>query len=380
MDEDDVRNDFQTAIQELSNNDGSTPPPPPPAPAPPSGDGTGAGAGEGEAGTKREDRDATGRFKPRTPAQDSLPADKKSGQEDPLKAGTPPAPTPAPAPGPTAIRPPVSWKPEEREGWEKMAPHHQKAILRREQEVNTALQKSVEARNFHSAVMEALQPYQGMLAAERATPLQAISTLFQTAAALRTAPPTNKAQMVAEMIFTHGINVDMLDAALRAKFSGQQMPNDPMYPIMQQLDQRFRPVTEFMQTFHQRHQMAMQQMEVEAEQTLEQFLTDPANEFAEDVREDMADLLDLAANRGQKLSLSDAYRRATMAHPTISQILERRAQEQAAAQRSAAAARARSAAVSVPGTGAPSQGNEEEEGDDVRSALKASIRQHSSRV
>ena len=180
--------------------------------------------------------------------------------------------------------------------------------------------------------------------------------------------------MMADLIMTHQIDPNMLDTVLSSKLQGRSAPNDPMSHLMAQFDQKLQPIQDQLRTFQQREQMQHQQIEQQAGQTLTQFMQDPSNEFAGDVAEDMADLLDLATRRGLTLTLQDAYRRATLAHPTISQIMERRILKGGAAQQTAAASRARQASASVSDSGAPSQVVEETDGGDIRSALTASIR------
>jgi TolA-binding protein len=182
------------------------------------------------------------------------------------------------------------------------------------------------------------------------------------------------------MILAHNIDVSMLDTIIAARLQGRPGPGpDPMSAVMQQIEQKLRPVQDFMSTIQQNRQIQEQQSQAQAEQTLEQFFADPQYEFANDVAGDMADLLEVAARRGQTLSLQDAYSRATLLHPTISKILERRRLENGAAQQTAAASRARQAAVSVSDSGAPSQSGDEDSGSDIRSALQASIRHHAGR-
>ena len=237
-----------------------------------------------------------------------------------------------------------------------------------------ALEHSSSARRMVDELQGMMQPFMPFIAAEGATPVQAIQNTMQTMALLRVGSPHQKAQLIANAIKQFGVPIEALDQML----AGQQVQPGPQDHIYQQVQQALQPVQQFMQQFNQQRQHASQQMEVQATQDLQSFMADPKNEFAYDLRNDMADLLELASARGQTLTLSDAYRRAMLAHPTISRIVEQRQQAQGAAQQTAAARRAKNAAASLPSDGAPSQsGGEEGEGDDLRSALTASIRQHS---
>lgn len=376
---DGMRDDFQAAVAELESGGGEQEPAAAPAPAAEARDSSAPAPAAAPAAADGERvRDASGRFAPRTPSKDTLPSDQEQGTEEPLTAQQEPTLSPAPQPGQSPLKAPVSWRPEEREGWDKIDPRHQQAIMRREQETQRALSQTAEARQVYGELARIMQPYQHFLQAERATPVQAVENLMRTAATLRTAPPGQKATLVADMIMQFGVPLDTLDTALQQRIQGRGgQVQHQMDPVVQMLESRLAPVQQFMTEFQQMRAQGQQRTVQQAQQTLQEFLQDPANEFAHDVAPDMADMLEFAAARGQQMSLQEAYRRATMLHPTISKVVEQRQQAQGAAQQTAAARRARNAAVSLPQDGAPSQGGGEDDSGDIRSALTASIRQHS---
>jgi hypothetical protein len=208
--------------------------------------------------------------------------------------------------------------------------------------------------------------------AENATPIQAFQNLMQTAATLRTGTPQTKATLVADLITQYGIDIEQLDSLLSAKAQGRAVPQQAA--PQQYQDPRLDNVLQFVSSIQQRQQAQEQQVIQTLQQETEEFMNNPEMEFAWDVKDDMADILDLAAKRGQKISLQDAYNRATMLHPTISEIVQRRKLEQGAASGSEAALRAKRAAVSIPNNGAPGRASEDSESDDLRSAIAASMR------
>lgn len=311
-------------------------------------------------------RDESGKFAPSVAAKP---------EEKPEDA---PIPSPAPPPGDRA---PVSWKPAIREKWKALPAEVQQEVLRRERETDQVLNESAQARRMVSEFQQITSPYEMFFRQEGVNALQATDNLMRTAAALRTSAPPQKAQLVADMIMQFGVDTNLLDQMLTARIQGGQGRQQPQYDpgLAQLLDQRLQPIQQFMTEIQQRR-MEQQNMTLSQAQTeLDMFLNDPANEFAQDVRQDMADLLELSARRGQTMSLQDAYSRATLAHPQIGSIMTQRRLTQAASQQSEAAKRAKNASASLPSGGAPSQGDEEEQGDDIRSALVASVRQHASR-
>lgn len=362
-----IRDDLQDVVKELSTEDAAPAPEAAPSPAP---------AEQKEEKAPAEGRDASGKFAPKTPAKEEKPEQEEQTAAAPVAQATP---TPSPAPAPS--RGPISWTPEERQAWGSVPAPAQQAILRREREIDTALRQTAEARRFAGEIQQVMQPYMHIIEAEGSTPARAIQSVMQTAAILRTAPPGQKAAAVADMIMQFGIDVQQLDTALQSRLQGMPAPNDPSTQIMSQIEQKFKPVMDFVSSLQQRQQQLSQNTMIQAEQTLQEFMNDPANEFAMDVAEDMADILEVAANRGRTMSLQEAYARATMLHPEISKIVEGRKRTQEAAQQTAAAQRARSAAASVTSSGAPSgDGETGEDADDIRSAIGAALKSHSARI
>lgn len=323
------------------------------------------------------ERDTTGRFAPQTPSQNNeqIPEDGQPPTQGVDANGNSQAvqntQTSATA------KAPISWRPEAREGWAKTPPAIQQEVMRREREITDTLRNTAEARHFTQQFNQAVQPYAHMIQAENSTPMQAFQNLMQTAATLRTGNTQQKAQLVSEIIAQHGIDVEQLDNILSAKFNGKQAA--PQNDMLALIDQRLAPLQQYLQT-QQQGQMQRQQQEMAAlQQETSNFLNDPQFEFANDLAPDIADILDLAANRGQKISLHDAYNRATMLNPSISEIIQRRKTGQSAVNESEAAIRARRAAASITDNGAPSRDSGTDDGDDVRSAITASMRNLSRR-
>lgn len=328
-----------------------------------------------EAGEGRE-RDASGRFAPKKAEQ--VPADQQQAAQEPVKPAAAAPGAPAAAPAVQTIKPPASWTPEARETWSQMRPEHQAEVSRREREITDALQHTVEARRTTQELNEIVSPYAMLMQSEGVTPMQAIASNMRTAALFRIGTPQQKAQMTAALIKQFNVPIEALDELL----AGQPPSGAASAPATEQLiqDAVNRALQPFVAQARSTQQAQDQEATNAAKSELEVFANDPANEFFLDVAQDMADLLALATKRGQLLPLSEAYRRATMAHPSISKVLEGRARNGAAAQQTAAASRARKAAASVSSTGAPSRTDDATaEADDPRSAILASVAELSRR-
>lgn len=299
----------------------------------------------------QRERDETGKFKAK---EEGIQPGPKSG---PKQQGE---------------RAPQAWRPEVREHWGKLPEPVRQEIQRREVEVQRTLQESAEARRSFDAVMKTIEPYQAFIKAEGSNPLQAIDNLMSTAARLRTGTAPELAQLVAGIVNQFGTGrfgnqfIELLDGAL----AGQAPRVDPQQAALEQaLNQRLAPVQNMLQQFQQAQAMQQQRVTEQAQSEVGQFLQ--RAEFGEDVRGDMADILEMAQRRGESLSLPEAYKRACMLNDRVRSVLQSRAKARGAQTQTQAAQRARSAAVSV--TGAAPAGALRQEPTDVRSAIEAAI-------
>ena len=285
--------------------------------------------------------------------------------------------TPSITPGPksepkVAEKAPASWRPETREHWASLPADVKAEVMRREQEVQRTLQETAEARKFTEQLQNVIRPYEMFIKAEGSNPLQAIDNLMATAARLRTAPAPDLANMVAGIVKQFGVGrfgnsfIEALDSAL----AGEVPKVDPVQNQVQQvLQQQLAPVQQFMSQFQQAQLAQQQQVQQQAVSEVQQFIEKA--EFGDDVREEMADIMELASRRGREVSLADAYKQACLVNPRVRAVLESRAKAKGAAQLTATAQRAKAAAVSVSGAapvGIPTGG-----AVDVRSAIEAAI-------
>lgn len=267
---------------------------------------------------------------------------------------------------------PASWRPEVREHWAQLPDTVRGEIARRESEVARTLQETSEARKTAEAVMKTIAPYEAFIKAENSSPLQAIDNLMSTAARLRTGTAPELATLVAGIVQQFGVGrfgngfIDALDSAL----AGQTPHVDPQQAAIDQvLNQRLAPLQSMFQQFQNAQQQQQHYVAQQAQSEVEQFLGKA--EFGNDVREDMADLLEAAQRRGQSMSLQQAYDKACMLNDSVSKVVQQRRLTQGAQVQTQAAQRARSAAVSVSGS-AP-VGALQQPATDVRSAIEAAI-------
>ena len=280
--------------------------------------------------------------------------------------------TPGPKAGPKVDKAPASWRPEVREHWAKLPESVRSEVARRETEVQRTLQETAQARQYADAISRTFQPYEAYIKAEGANPMQVIDNLMGTAVRLRTATGPELANLMAGMVQQFGTGrfgqpfIDMLDSAL----AGNAPRQDPaQMQIQQTIQQQLAPVQQFMSQFQQAQAAQQAQVAQQAMSEVETFISKV--EFGNDVRNEMADLMEVSARRGQQLSMQDAYKQACMMNPQVRSALQARQKNKQAQTQTGIAQRARAAAVSVPSSGpgmAPRQ-----QPTDIRSAIEAAI-------
>jgi hypothetical protein len=249
------------------------------------------------------------------------------------------------AAAPATDRAPNSWKPEIREHWAKLPAEVRDEINRREQHIQRTISETAQVRKFASDFAQVVNPYAHIIRAQNSTPLHAVHNLMQTAAGLAQGNPQQKAAIVAEIMQNYGIDVQILDQILVKGGS----PN-PQQPRVEAPPPWAKPIFGFMENVQQMQQQRTQQLHMEAERAITALEGKP---FFDDLREEMADLMDVAANRGREMTLEQAYDRAVALNPQIAKIIEQRGlaarNSNPVSQAASTLARARKAASTISG-------------------------------
>lgn len=191
-------------------------------------------------------------------------------------------------------------------------------VAKREREMTIAMQENSEARNFMQAAQGLSQKYSAALSAEGVDLGTATANLMELSSRLRFGTPQEKADIVTKIIRNYGVDIDTLDKTLVAPVQPGGLPPQggmppPQQPMM--TDPRVDQLFAALQTQRENNQ----NMTV---QNVENFIA--AQEFGNDVRHDMADIMDSAARRGIEMTLEQAYDRACKIHPEISEIFAQR--------------------------------------------------------
>lgn len=240
-------------------------------------------------------------------------------------------------------------------------------VHRREREAQHVLQETATARQVYDYLGGLQQKFSASLAAEGVDVLTATENLMGLATRMRFGTPLEKVQTAAQILTSYGVDLLALDTYLANQLpQAGQMPAQQPYGQQMMQDPR---VDQLFARLEQAQRSRVEQVQQNAVSEVEQFGT--GKEFFDDVREDMADLIELAANRGLDLSLNDAYDRACQMHPEIRKVLAARAAAQQAGTAQRSTAQARAAASSVRGT--PSGVSTSADSSSLRSAIEAAI-------
>ena len=235
-------------------------------------------------------------------------------------------------------KPPVGLSPEAREEWANVPPAVKDHIARNEQRMEGMAQKYGHNAKRAEAMDRSLAPY-AQLFAMNGGPGETLPALLQTASQLQMGSGPQKAQAVANIIKQFGIDIKTLDNMLVGESPPQEVQQQSQ--IEQMLNQRLQPLQQQLGVYQQRDQQMAQQAQGQVANEVNTFGSQ--NEFYNDVRSDMADLLDMAANRGRKMSMQEAYNTACAAHPQISKVMQSRQSSKSVQQK-------RQAASSIYGT------------------------------
>lgn len=294
---------------------------------------------------------------------DPAPEAKEAALPPPVEAKEPPKPVVEEKPREVVpfegAKPIQALRPGTREHWAKLPPEAQQDMVRWEKETQRVIRETADIRDRDRRWKEVLAPYEPMLRGQNLDPMQFTGSLYQTVAALATAPQPVKAQVLAQVVKTYGIDIQELDRAL----SGQMPVNGPPAQPQYQQPQQFRdPRVDQM--------LAMQERRYEQD-ARSQIASIENEEFFADVKDTMADILDNAARRGVSMSLKDVYNRACWATPDVADVLTQRQAARQAASPTGPTQRAQMAASSVKPSPTSAPGTPV--GDDIRSAVEAAF-------
>lgn len=244
--------------------------------------------------TEDRQRDEKGRFAPKTEP------DVTKGTEPVVPPVAPPV-TPPPEP---EIPVPISWRASERDFWKNIPKEARAPILRREEEITKRLStlKDLEtAEQNWKRFQEVYKPYEHIMRLNGTNdPVQSAQNLFNTAAILQTGNPQQQAATVAQVMRQFNVDPGLVASYLEGQPPQQGQPQ-------QFRDPRF---DQFLATLEQSRAEKAQKDKARMAGELDAFAK--GHEFFEDVRADMADLIDAwdAAGKLEQMTLPVAMQKA----------------------------------------------------------------------
>lgn len=302
-------------------------------------------------------RDEHGRFAAKQPAPSSEPAAKPQDAAQGAQQQAP-AVTAQESQADTSLRPPPGWSIAAKTAFAALPKEVQEAVAKREQEVNDGFAKLAE----YKGIDKAIEPFLPALTMRGVTPAQAIKQLFDAQAVLDRDPVNG----IAWLARSYGVDLRQFAQAPGNGQHGGHQPN----PLAQYLDPLVREINALKGHLTQQQQQAVEHQRSQAAAEIQAFSADPKRIYFEDLKEDMA----LLIQNGRAKDLAEAYDMAAWAHPTIRAALikEQQAAAMAETQRKAAevTANARRAAGSIAGAPVPgSQSLEVAPPDTIEAAI-----------
>jgi hypothetical protein len=259
---------------------------------------------------------------------------------------------------PRIDRAPQSWKGESKKVWAELPLNVRQEVIRRERETTKVMQEAAQARQQVGHIQEVFAPHMDRInSVYGGDAMTAVTNLLAVERQLFTGTPGAKAQLIANMIQQFGIDIRTLDNLLVGQPAPQEVQQQTA--IERLLEQKLQPLQQFIQSQQQREQQQVRQVEEQAVHTVESMALDPKFPYFDEVRQDMADLIETASRRGIYLSLEQAYTKAVRMNDDTYQATSVRTESQAATsaamQAHQAAQKAKGASVSVSGN--PSGGS-----------------------
>jgi hypothetical protein len=197
---------------------------------------------------------------------------------------------------------PASWKGQAKEVWAALPEQARKEVIRREKQINQTLQESAEARHTYGALQQIAQKHGEKFQQWNANPVQVLEQFMDADRNLSSGPMETRAAYMARLIKEYDIDIVALDGALSGAVQGKPSTLDMEARIQQLVDQRLAP-------FQQRIQADEQAQTQKIASTIQAMEQNPEYPYFDEVREEMADLIEINMSRGVVVTLDDAYNR-----------------------------------------------------------------------
>lgn len=259
---------------------------------------------------------------------------------------------------------PLSWGPSRDVLWAKVPPDVRAAISKREIDIQQGMSQAGRLRQVVEEYHGLITPYEATIKSIGTTPKEAIHSVMQTATMMINGTQEQKCAILAEMIQRYGVDLQQFDTHLSSVLQkgGPVTRIQPTPP----LDPRLAPLFSMAERLERAEQEKDQKQQQEAGLAIESIQNEP---FFEDVRYDIADIMEISAKRGKIMTIKQAYDKAVQINPEVSNIVSQQKKKVDVSAAASTLARARRAASTV--TGAPGSSVLGGGKADRRSALEA---------
>jgi hypothetical protein len=210
------------------------------------------------------------------------------------------------------IKAPASWTPSLREKWGTVPRDVQEFIQSREKDMSTTLSTTATERKSAKDWNDATSKYSEFCTKYNTTPVAHAAELLNMSQALNTGDPTQRAQILHNLIMHFKPDFSVMQALSQGKPANvtqfQQAQAQPS------LDDQVNARLQERQT---------QEQETHAQSAIDKFASDPQNEFYTDVQQLMGKAIDAGFATGGTTEevLKKAYDIACQNHPDVKQVL-----------------------------------------------------------
>lgn len=242
------------------------------------------------------------------------------------------------------VRAPASWTAAAKEEFLKASPIVQQEVLRREQQMHDGISQYKQAANYGQQMYKTLQPFENTIREWGVTPDVAVKALFTADQKLRNGSPQEKLSAFVELAKGYGVDL--------SQGLPEQQAVDPNVAYFQQ--QQYQMQQALQQTQEETRKLKEYHARLE-ENELNNLLSQAkqGKPHFDELSVEIGSLLQAAINRGQPITIEQAYDAALWASPKhrdellSKQAADRKAEEDKRRAEEAAKAKAAKQASSV---------------------------------
>lgn len=241
---------------------------------------------------------------------------------------------------------PLGWGPTRDALWAKVPPDVRSAIAKREHEIQQGMSQAGRIRQVAEEYQSVILPFENVIRSMGSTPKAAITDVMQTATAMIVGSQEQKIAVMVELVDRYGVDLPKLDKALTDWMTnkgkgGTGQPPASAQPLDPRIMQQLQPLFQLQQRLTEAEGQKQVQLQAEAAIAINSVANEP---YFADVRDDMADIMEISAKRGVVMTIKQAYDKACQLNPEVSKLLPKPGRTP-----SDALARARRAASTVRG-------------------------------